>query len=74
LFGLEDPYTLANLLGLALDYHLPGTQAHDLGVSLNPYAAIVDGIGSQSAAVWNVQGDTIAQLISAAGSHGTLLT
>ena len=64
---------LGNLIGLLTDFHLPGTQAHDLGVTLNPYAAIVDGIGVQNSTVFNVGGDTIAQLIAAASAHGNLL-
>jgi len=72
LFG--DAATLVNLVGLLVDFHLPGTQAHDLGVTLNPYAAIVDGLGVQSSAVFNVANDTIGQLIAGASSHGNLLT
>jgi len=64
---------LANLVGLLTDFHLPGTQAHDLGVTLNPYASIIDGGGVQNSPVFNVANDTIPQLISAAGSHGSLL-
>lgn len=63
---------LGNLVGLLIDFHLPGTQAHDLGVTLNPYAAIVDGIGVQNSPVFNVGSDTIAQLIAAAAAHGNL--
>jgi hypothetical protein len=64
---------LANLVGLLVDFHLPGTQAHDLGVTLNPYSALVDGGGNQSAAVFNVANDTISQLIAAAGAAGHLI-
>jgi len=63
---------LANLVGLLLDFHLPGVQAHDLGVTLNPYSSLVDGLGTQTGSVFNVANDTIGQLIAAAGAHGNL--
>jgi hypothetical protein len=70
---IDQAAVLANLVGLLLDFHLPGTQAHDLGVSLNPYSSIVDGLGVQNSAVFNVANDTISQLIAAASAHGNLL-
>jgi len=68
-----DASTLVNLVGLLEDFHLPGTQAHDLGVTLNPYASLVDGGGVQNSTVFNVANDTIAQLITASSGHGNLL-
>lgn len=68
-----DASVLANLVGLLTDFHLPGTQAHDLGVTLNPYSAIVDGLGVQNSAVFNTANDTISQLLGAAAAHGNLL-
>lgn len=67
-----DASVLANLIGLLTDFHLPGVQAHDLGVSLSPYSALVDGLGVQNRAVFSVGGDSISQLLSAAGSSGHL--
>jgi hypothetical protein len=69
----DNATVLANLVGLLSDFHLPGVQAHDLGVSLNPYSSLVDGLGIQTAAVFNVANDSLSQLISAAASHGSLL-
>jgi hypothetical protein len=71
--AVDQVAVLGNLVGLLIDFHLPGTQAHDLGVTLNPYASIVDGGGVQNSTVFNVAGDTIAQLIAAASAHGNLL-
>lgn len=69
---LDQAAVLANLVGLLLDFHLPGTQAHDLGVTLNPYSSVVDGGGVQNGPVFNVAGDTIPQLLQAAAGHGLL--
>jgi hypothetical protein len=70
---LNNAGVLANLVVLLTDFHLPGTQAHDLGVTLNPYSALVDGLGIQNRTVLSVGGDTISQLASAAGSIGHLM-
>ncbi len=69
----DQAVVLANLVGLLSDFHLPGVQAHDLGVSLNPYSALVDGMGEQNGPVLNVANDTISQLIAAASTAGNLL-
>lgn len=64
---------LTNLIGLMGNFHLPGVQAHDLGVTLNPYSSIVDGLGVQSGPVFAAGGDTVNQLISQAGGSGHLI-
>jgi hypothetical protein len=69
---LDQAAVLGNLVGLLLDFHLPGTQAHDLGVTLNPYSSLVDGGGVQTGPVFNVANDTIPQLLAAATGHGLL--
>jgi len=70
----DDTATLANWVGLLLAHHIPGVQAHDLGVTLNPYSAIVDGIGVKTAPVWNVANLTIPQFVQAAAAKGLLVT
>ena len=67
---LNNAGVLANLVGLLADFHLPGTQAHDLGATLSPYSALVDGLGIQDRAVLNAGGDTVQQLLTAAGALG----
>jgi hypothetical protein len=68
---IDQATVLGNLVGLLNDFHLPGTQAHDLGVTLNPYASVIDGTGVQNGAVFNVANDTIPQLLVAAAGHIT---
>lgn len=68
-----DPIVIGELYGLVQDFHYIGVQAHDLGVTLSPYAAGTDGTGNQTESVWSVGGDTISQLITAAQSHGNLI-
>jgi len=70
---LADLGVLANWAGLLIDHHLPGVQAHDLGVTLDPYSVTADGLGDKSASIWNVASDTIGQLLAAAAGNGTLL-
>jgi hypothetical protein len=60
-------------VALILDFHLPGTQAHDLNVTLSPSSAEIDGQGIQNRSVFNVANDTIPQLIQAASSAGKLV-
>ena len=67
---LNNVAVLGNLITLLADFHLPGTQAHDLGVTLNPYSQLVDGIGIQDRAVLSAAGDSIPQLVTAAGAIG----
>jgi len=69
----DDTATLANWVGLLIAHHIPGVQAHDLGVTLNPYSALVDGIGVKTAPVWNVANLTIPQFIHAASAKGLLV-
>jgi len=64
---------LADLVALLLEFHLPGVQAHDLGVTLSPSAAVVDGIGDLNGPVFNAANDTIPQLIQQAASTGKLI-
>jgi len=67
-----DAGVLLNWALLLLEHHLPGVYAHDLGVTLSPSAAEVDGGGVQTGPVWNVGGDTIPQLLSAAATQAAL--
>lgn len=70
---IGESLVLPALVVMLADFHLPGTQAHDLGVTLSPYNALVDGLGVQSSAVFSVGSDSISQLISAASGHGNLI-
>jgi hypothetical protein len=70
---INNAVVLGNLVTLLTDFHLPGTQAHDLGVTLNPYSALVDGGGIQNRTVLSAGGDTVQQLIAAAGAIGHAL-
>lgn len=70
---VDDAGVLANLAALLLEFHLPGVQAHDLGVTLSPSAAVVDGIGELNGPVFNVASDTIPQLIQQASAAGKLV-
>lgn len=67
---LHQAAVVTNLVGLLTDFHLPGTQAHDLGATLQPYSVLVDGLGNQSGPVLAVAGDSIPQLITDATAHG----
>jgi hypothetical protein len=57
---------------LLLAHHLPGVYAHDLGVTLNPSSALVDGGGNQTGPVWSIGADTIPQLLNDAAAKGVL--
>lgn len=70
---VDDADAIANLVGLLLEFHLPGVQAHDLGVSLSPSAAIVDDLGNLNGPVFNAASDTIPQLITQASAAGKLI-
>jgi hypothetical protein len=70
---LADAGVLLDWAYLELDHHMPGVQAHDLGVTLNPYSIVSDGIGDMTAPVWNIAGDTISQVLSDAAGRGALL-
>ncbi len=51
-WGLElDPWPFVEMVA---EFHLPGVQAHDLNVRLNPSNPIVDGIGNMSGEVFDV--------------------
>jgi len=52
---------LAELAALLLEYHLPGTQAHDLGVRLKPFGKL-DELGKQDGTVLDVATSTIPEL------------
>ncbi len=63
-----------HIIALVARYHLPGTQAHDLGVTLNPYWGVFDGtFGDQSGPVFAVPEATIPELLSAAAANGNLV-
>ncbi len=59
-----------DLASLLLEYHLPGVQAHDLGVNLAPSSPLLwDSTGDLSGPVIPVANDTIPQLLGAYGHH-----
>ena len=68
---VDDVAVVADLAGLLLEFHLPGVQAHDLGVTLSPSAAVVDGIGELNGPVFSAANDTIPQLIQQASAAGS---
>ena len=70
---VDDVAVLANLAALLLEFHLPGVQAHDLGVTLSPSLALVDGLGNLNGPVFNAANDTIPQLIQQASAAGKLV-
>jgi hypothetical protein len=67
--NLADDLTL---LDLVLEFHLPGVQAHDLNVTLNPSSDLVDGLGDMAGEVENWANLQIPALISAASAAGRL--
>jgi hypothetical protein len=69
----DDVVVVADLAALLLEFHLPGVQAHDLGVTLSPSLALVDGLGNQNGPVFNVANDMIPQLIQQASTAGKLV-
>jgi len=68
-----DATTLADWASLFVGHHFPGVQAHDLGITLSPYAPLADDIGNMTAPVWNVANYTIPQFIQAAAANGVLV-
>jgi hypothetical protein len=67
------PAVLVNASDLLLEFHLPGVQAHDAGVTLNPSSPLIDAIGKRNGPVFNVANDTIPQLIQQATAAGKLI-
>jgi hypothetical protein len=65
-----DPLTVTNAGILMATFHLPGVQAHDLNVTLNPTTPIVDGVGDMSGQVLKVGNMQIPALIQAAAAAG----
>ncbi len=70
---LDLPIVLINAADLLLEFHLPGVQAHDAGVTLNPSSPLVDATGNLDGPVLNVANDTITQLIQQAAAAGRLI-
>jgi hypothetical protein len=70
----DDIATIGAWASMMLAHHYIGVMAHDLGVALNPYSVLGDGIGNMNAPVWNVANDTIPQFINAAAAAGLLVT
>jgi hypothetical protein len=69
----DDGAVLTKAAELLLEFHLPGVQAHDLGVTLDPSSPLVDDIGNLGGPVFSVANDTIPQLIQQASAAGKLL-
>lgn len=61
-----------NLAGLLIDYHLPDTQAFNLGVTLSP-TNIADDIGDKTGPVLNVGSLDIAQLIAGYANNSPVI-
>lgn len=70
---LDDPSILLNLYDLTMEFHLIGVQAHDSGVTLNPYSAQEDGTGNQTEPVFDVAALQIPNLIQQAAAAGRLI-
>lgn len=65
---------LGNILALVVEYHLPGVQAYNLNVSLNPSWEPFDEIGNMSGPVYTGAGNyTIPQALQAASAAGILI-
>jgi hypothetical protein len=62
-----------DFMALLMEFHLPGVQAHDLGVTLNPNSSIVDGIGDMSGPVLKYEDMQIPALLNEAASAGHLI-
>ncbi len=62
-----------DFIELLLEFHLPGVQAHDLEVTLNPSSAIVDDVGDMAGQVLNVGNLQIPAFINAASAAGRLV-
>lgn len=70
---LDLPIVLLNAADLLLEFHLPGVQAHDAGVTLNPSSPLIDALGKLHGPLFNVANDTIPQLIQQASAAGRLI-
>lgn len=70
---LDLPIVLLNAADLLLQFHLPGVQAHDAGVTLNPSSPLIDATGNLNGPVFNIANDTIPQLIQHAAAAGRLI-
>jgi len=70
---LDLPAVLVNTSDLLLEFHLPGVQAHDAGVTLNPSSPLIDATGNLNGPVFNIANDTIPQLIQQAAAAGRLI-
>jgi len=69
----DAPSILLNLTDLVLEYHLIGVQAHDAGVTLNPYSAQEDNSGNLNGPVFNIAALDIPGLIEQAAAAGKLI-
>ncbi|WP_331011025.1 hypothetical protein [Sphingomonas sp.] len=66
----QDTLNALTLIPNFIKYHLPGVQAHDLGIQLNPYSAIVDNAGDMTGTVYSVGNATIPELVADAKRTG----
>ncbi|MGC9197216.1 MAG: hypothetical protein ACP5IL_17480 [Syntrophobacteraceae bacterium] len=64
-----DPWPFIELMA---EFHLPGVQAHDLNVALNPRNSLVDGVGNMSGEVVSVGNLQIPAFISEMSGAGRL--
>jgi hypothetical protein len=64
-----DPWPFIELMA---EFHLPGVQAHDLNVTLNPSNGLVDGVGNMGGQVLNVGNLEIPAFISETEAAGRL--
>jgi hypothetical protein len=61
-----------SFIELLLEFHLPGVQAHDLHVTLDPSSPIIDDVGDMAGQVLNLGNLQIPAFISAASAAGRL--
>lgn len=59
----------ASVFEQAFQFHFPGVQAHDLGVTLSPQLPIIDTQGNFSAPVFKAANDTIPQFLQASAAR-----
>jgi hypothetical protein len=59
-----------DFIELLLEFHLPGVQAHDTDVTLNPSSNLVDGIGDMKGQIINLENLQIPDVLSAASKAG----
>ena len=59
----------ARVFQQAFEFHLPGVQAHDLGVTLSQKLAFTDTTGNFSGPVFAAANDTVPQFLSAASAR-----